>query len=79
MDFKQATERLKDAATDQDVADALNVSVQSVRQARSKRESLGHRKPPDGWRKALIQLAQKRREELRDLEAALQADTEDSG
>ena len=43
-----------------DVARALGVSVQTVRQARLDGETRAHRSPPEEWKRALIRLAEER-------------------
>lgn len=77
MDFKEATQRLKKSLTDQEIAEELSVSIQSVRQARAEPESASFRKPPDGWREALVALCERRQEELRRLEEELSQDEPD--
>ena len=44
----------------QDVAKALGVSVQTVRQARLKEDSDGFRAAPRNWERAVIRLAEAR-------------------
>ena len=44
----------------QDVAKALGVSVQTVRQARLKDDSDGFRAPPKNWERAAIRIAEAR-------------------
>jgi hypothetical protein len=58
MDFKRATDELLVHPTLQDLADALQVSVQSIRQARAEETSKAYRTPPPGWEKATLWLAQ---------------------
>lgn len=60
MDFKRATDSLCDNVGHDDVAKALGVSVQSVRQARLRGEARAHRSPPSDWQNALIRLAEER-------------------
>lgn len=67
MDFREATRRLKDSPQDTQLAQALGVTVQSVRQARLPDDQPGHRSPPDDWRTVVARMAQERIEELRAL------------
>jgi hypothetical protein len=46
--------------THEDVAKALGVSVQTVRQARLREDSNAFRAPPKNWKKSIIQLANAR-------------------
>lgn len=76
MDFRKATDQLCASITHQDVAHALGISVQSIRQARLKDEAMGHRQPPDEWEKAIVALAEKRVAEYRQLIDQLQPNGE---
>lgn len=58
MNFRKATDALLESVTLEDLANALGVSVQSVRQARVAEESTAHRSPPIGWEKAAIRLSE---------------------
>jgi hypothetical protein len=60
MDFRQATDGLCEKIDHDDVAKALGVSVQTVRQARLGASTKAHRQPPREWRDALIRLAEER-------------------
>lgn len=71
MDFRTAANILGRQVTTADMARALNMSPHSIRQARLQEGAPGYRKPPDGWREALLQLAEERDSELADLIAAL--------
>lgn len=64
MDFKSATDELLVGVTLQDVAVALGVSVQSVRQARVAEGAAGRRPPPQGWAGAVARLAKARAKRL---------------
>lgn len=50
-----------------DLARALGISVASIRQARLNTAAAAHRAPPDGWEKAVADLAKKRAEHYRKL------------
>jgi hypothetical protein len=73
MDFRKATDELCATITHEDVAKALGVSVQSIRQARLKDETNGHRQPPEKWESALVELAEKRVADYKRLIAKLRS------
>lgn len=79
MDFREATRRLKDAPQDRDLAEALGVAVQTIRQARLPRDKPGHRPPPDNWREVIAALARERADELRTIADRLKASQADDG
>lgn len=60
MNFKQATDALLESVTLQDLADAMGISLQAVRQARSSEGSGSHRPPPSDWERAVAKLASRR-------------------
>lgn len=60
MDFKKATDILFDRVGHAELADALGVSVASIRQARLGDTARAHRGPPSHWREAAIRLAERR-------------------
>ena len=60
MNFREAIDALCTCLNHQDVAKALGVSVQTVRQARLKEDSDGFRAPPRNWERAVIRLAEAR-------------------
>jgi hypothetical protein len=60
MTFREAIDALCTCLNHQDVAKALGVSVQTVRQARLKEDSDGFRAPPRNWERAVIRLAEAR-------------------
>lgn len=57
MNFRQATDELIAGVTLEDLAKALGVSIQAVRQARATPESTSHRPPPVGWEGAVSKIA----------------------
>lgn len=57
MNFKKATDELLASVTLADLAEALGVSVQAVRQARAAEGAAGHRPPPEGWERGVTKLA----------------------
>jgi hypothetical protein len=60
MNFKKATDGLLDRISHEQLAEALGVSVASIRQARLSESAKAHRQPPAEWEQAVIRLAQKR-------------------
>ena len=58
MDFKQATDALFDQIDHADLAEALGVSVASIRQARLSPDAKARRTPPKDWQFAVIRLAE---------------------
>jgi hypothetical protein len=79
MDFREATDRLCSKTDHNDVAKALGVSLQSVRQARLPDETKARRDPPKGWRNAVIRVAEDRVWHYRKLIQQLREQPEDSG
>jgi len=67
MDFREATDGLCGKVDHEDVARALGVSLQTIRQARLQPETKSHRSPPPGWRDAVIRLAQEKVRHYRQL------------
>ena len=60
MNFREATDDLCAKVDHHALADALGVSVQTVRQARLEGDHEGRRTPPREWEHAVIRLAEKR-------------------
>jgi hypothetical protein len=73
MDFKEASSRLTDGYSLADIAEEAGVSDATVRRARLDPESSAYRPPPGDWAAAIIRLAERRIEKLRELVARLQA------
>jgi len=58
MDFRKATDDLLAASiSHQELADALGVSVATVRQARLDETAKAHRNAPEGWEAKVAKLA----------------------
>jgi DNA-binding GntR family transcriptional regulator len=57
MNFKEATDGLFDRIDHAELAEALGVSVASIRQARLSKNAKAYREPPPGWENAVAQLA----------------------
>jgi transposase-like protein len=60
MDFREATDGLCGKVDHEDVARALGVSLQTIRQARLQAQTKSHRSPPPGWRDAIVRLAEEK-------------------
>jgi hypothetical protein len=60
MDFREATDGLCAKIDHDDIAKALGVSVQTIRQARLAGKAKAHREPPREWRDTVIRLAEER-------------------
>jgi hypothetical protein len=60
MDFREAIDALCAPVNHHDVAKALRVSLQTVRQARLREDSNAFRAPPKNWKKAIIRLPEAR-------------------
>lgn len=74
MDFREAIDTLCTPTSHSDVAQALGVSLQTVRQARMKEDSSAFRAPPKDWNHTIIRLAEKRIMHYRKLIDRLRAD-----
>jgi hypothetical protein len=57
MNFRKATDALLESVTLEDLADAMGVSVQALRQARAAEGTASHRSPPPQWQAAVRKLA----------------------
>ena len=57
MDFRKATDELLACISHRELANALGVSVPTVRQARLEAAAKAHRSPPDGWEAKIARLA----------------------
>jgi hypothetical protein len=60
MEFRDALDLLCDKLDHADVAKALGISVQTVRQARLKPDTEAFRTPPKEWENTIIRLAEER-------------------
>ena len=67
MDFKKATDALCEGVTHQELAEALGVSLASVRQARLGKDAKARRAPPAGWERGVLKLAEARAKALEKL------------
>jgi hypothetical protein len=67
MDFRRAATILGRQITTSDLAKSLKMSAHSIRQARLIDGAPGFRKAPDGWKAAIVSLANQRIVELQEL------------
>jgi hypothetical protein len=67
MNFKQATDALLETVTLEDLAMALGVSIQAVRQARAAEGTAAFRPPPPEWQAGVVQLARARQKHFQRL------------
>lgn len=67
MTFKKATDRLFSRVDHKDLAEALGVSIPSIRQARLGSDALARRSPPPNWENAVLRLAEERVRHFREL------------
>jgi hypothetical protein len=74
MDFKKATDELFARIDHDHLAEALEISVASIRQARLRPDAKAHRAPPRDWERAVIQLAKKQALHFQRLVSALTKD-----
>jgi len=72
MDFRKATDELFEGISHQDLADALGVSVATIRQARLDKGAKARRSPPEGWEGTVAKLAKDRANSLQKLSERLQ-------
>ncbi|MEI9991336.1 MAG: hypothetical protein WDM86_14985 [Rhizomicrobium sp.] len=69
--FRAATDELLACITHDQLADALGVSVSTVRQARLDEGAKARRKPPEGWQGVVADLAEMHADRLLRLSKAL--------
>jgi hypothetical protein len=65
--FRKITDQLLAGITHGELAEALGVSVATVRQARLAEGAAAHRRPPEGWEAIVGRLARQRAEHFRKL------------
>ncbi len=71
MTFREATDELLAGISHQQLADALGVSVPTVRQARLDEGAKARRNPPEGWQGTVADLAEMQASRLARLAKAL--------
>ena len=59
-DFRKATDELFAVTSHQELADALNCSVATIRQARLDEGAKAHRNPPEGWKEGVRKMAEQK-------------------
>ena len=64
MNFKRATDELLSSVTLEDLAAAMGISVQAIRQARASETSTAYRAPPGDWERYTAKLAAKQAKRL---------------
>ncbi len=74
MTFRSATDELLAGISHEELANALGVSVATVRQARLTDDAKAHRSPPEGWETAVLRLADAKAQHFDWLAARLRAD-----
>jgi sugar phosphate isomerase/epimerase len=73
INFRDATDKLFEVVTHDELAQALGCSVATIRQARRTEGTPAYRTPPKGWEKAVLKLAEERAEHFKRLIAKLKA------
>jgi hypothetical protein len=71
-DFRKATDQLLAGISHQQLADALAVSVPTVRQARLDESANAHRSAPEGWEAKVAAMAEREANRLQRLAKSLQ-------
>jgi hypothetical protein len=67
MDFRKATDELLVVVSHAELAEALGVSIATVRQARLDPAAKASRNAPDGWEAVVRRLAEKKAQHFRKL------------
>ena len=67
INFRKATDQLLEGISHEELANALGVSVATVRQARLDESAKSHRSAPKDWEPVVRQLAEKRAQHFRRL------------
>jgi hypothetical protein len=76
MDFRRATDDLFVKVAHDDLANALGVSVATIRQARLEEKAIAHRAPPKGWEPIVAKLAEQKAAHFRQLAEKLRRQLE---
>jgi hypothetical protein len=58
LSFRKATDDLFVGVSHEDLKKALGCSVATIRQARLDESAKAHRRPPEGWERAVAKIAQ---------------------
>lgn len=72
MDYKEATDRLFERITAEDLAAELGISQNAIARARLDPATRGYRPPPDGWKVAVARMAGQRANEFIQLQRELE-------
>ena len=73
INFRKATDELFEVVTHDELAQALDCSVATIRQARRDEGTKSYRSPPKGWEKGVLKLAEQKAEHFKRLMAKLKA------
>jgi DNA-binding transcriptional MerR regulator len=74
MNFKEATDSLLNRIDHAKLAEALGVSIASIRQARLSPSAKAHREAPEGWKNVIMRLAKKQANQYQRLAERLEQD-----
>ena len=74
MDFKKATDALFDRVSHKELASQIGVSIPAIRQARLEVSAKAHRSAPQGWERAVVELAENRIRQYHELIGTLEAE-----
>jgi transcription initiation factor TFIIIB Brf1 subunit/transcription initiation factor TFIIB len=77
VNFVEASERLKRAVTDDEIAEATGVSTNTIRRTRADPTTRNYRPPPTGWQAIFSRLARERARDLDALASELDATAEE--
>jgi hypothetical protein len=74
MNFKEATDNLLNRIDHTKLAEALGVSIASIRQARLNPAAKAHREAPLGWKNVIVKLAKRQAAQYQKLAERLEQD-----
>jgi hypothetical protein len=74
MNFKEATDGLLSRIDHAKLAEALGVSIASIRQARLSPSAKAHREAPSGWKSVIVKLAKRQANQYQKLVERLEHD-----
>ena len=74
MNFKEATDGLFNRIDHAKLAEALGVSIASIRQARLSPSAKAHREAPPGWKNVILKLAKRQASQYQRLVERLEHD-----
>jgi hypothetical protein len=73
INFRKATDELFEVVSHEELAKEIGCSVATIRQARRAEGTTSYRSPPQGWEKAALKLAERKRDHFARLIAKLRA------